>query len=406
MAGRKPRQRKVVTEEIVDVEPEVMPQAEFSPDDDLLGTIQEMFGESSDVKLKLSRTSPNGEPVYLQTYPNAEATVLQASEESFIQRRWRGGRYDLRYYRGPHLAYSRSVNIADIDELEPTRNGHHNGQTDVVSILQQQLAMMNQQIIALQSRPVSNSPIGEMVAGAKEIASLAKPAESSNIEKLFDIFMKGMEMGQKSGGDGEFNWKKELMDFAKPAIPAVMGFLQSRNSQAGAPVTVNPGGRGAGLETDVPQPALPGLPPELAAMLTQGFDYLKRKAKAGKNPNVYVDMVLENRDEEIYGTLIDVVCNLEFSQITALDPEIAREPYQSFFRSIYDGIRAEIAAEIEANKQEENLESEPETVLDLGANGDDAASTTEPAKPDSGRPRRNARNAACDGGSSAGRRKG
>lgn len=80
--------------------------------------------------------------------------------------------------------------------------------------------------------------------------------------------------------------------------------------------------------------------PDENAMLKQGLNYMKRKALAGSDPGLYIDIVIDNRDEPLYGQLIRRILESDFSAFAAIDPDIARPEYEPFFRAIYDGVRS------------------------------------------------------------------
>jgi hypothetical protein len=79
--------------------------------------------------------------------------------------------------------------------------------------------------------------------------------------------------------------------------------------------------------------------------LKQAFAFLKRKCLAGSDPGLYIDIIVDNRDEPTYQKLIHAVLTREFSEFAALDPEIERPPFNEFFRFIYDGLRSVIKGE-------------------------------------------------------------
>lgn len=393
MAAKKPRTRKIVTEETVEVEPETaIPEYAPTEDEELLGSVLSQFGGSSEVRLKLSRIEASG-AVYVHTYPDAGTSVKEA-DEAFIQRVHGGGQYDLRFYVGDQLARTLKLNIA-----EPPAGTKVNasGSDPVIALLMQQNNYLQQQLAA--NRAPQQTPVGELASAVQAVMGLRAPVEQTPSEKMFEAFMRGIEFMKEAGpGSSGFDWKQELMSAGKQILPGIMQMLNNR-PQAGSGVAVNP----------QQQPNV--LPPQTQQMLQAGFDYLKKKAKAGKDAEIFVDLVMDNRDEELYAELVAMVCQLEFEQIASFDPEIGQAPYRAFFLTLYNGIRQAVAEEQQGGPvgQEEDAggiqEGLPAPPLDLGVKPNGLQHESGPLDVDTARSSGNARNLAGDGGARPRRRK-
>jgi len=74
--------------------------------------------------------------------------------------------------------------------------------------------------------------------------------------------------------------------------------------------------------------------------LKGAMDWLKKKALSGSHPGLYVEMIIDNQEDELYGRLIHKITNEDFSSFASIDPEIEKPQYSRFFRAIYDGIRS------------------------------------------------------------------
>lgn len=339
---KKPRTKKVITEEMIPVEEQEQVESEFvDPDDVLLQSKIAEFGGGTGVKLKLSRVMPSGQSEYLQTYPNALAQVSQVDEE-FIQRTFGGGSYTLRFFRDGQLVHVYTFTVA----ADPAASALNitNGRPAVDPVTQMLLEDRKIMMQALFDRKSESTPVGELAQAASILTQ--NKQEPVPWEKLFDVFMKGIEMGRSGDAPSEGGWLGFAKDTLKQVAPAVLPHIAGMLGSGGSAVPAQN----------------PGVPPEAVKMLQMGINYLKKKALAGKDPGFYVDFVLENRDEEIYANLIGLVCSSEFAQIAALDPQIGQEPYHAFFVGLYNGIRTAIAEE--QQQQQENFEDGPPPIYD------------------------------------------
>lgn len=80
----------------------------------------------------------------------------------------------------------------------------------------------------------------------------------------------------------------------------------------------------------------PELPPD--AIIKVGIQYLKKKAIAGVDPELIIEWVANNAEE--YEALLRVVLNSEFADFVKFDPEIGTEPFVSWFKPLFDGLRS------------------------------------------------------------------
>jgi len=316
MAGKK---KKVVTTEIVD-EPETptLPgdglETELPPEDveesEALRSIIEQFGNGT-VKIKVLKDSPKG-PLYCFT--STDATL----DEDFIQTHYGGGTYSLRVFINEQLRKTIKLNIADrlmpigsAPSPEPQRNSGGDSE------------FLKEMILALlQNR--QQTPVGELAQAMRDLGVAGNQNQGSS-EKMVEMLIKGMEIGRESGGGGGSDWKSVLADVLKPAVPGLMAHF------AGAPQP------GQNPPQDQKALAMQSQENDRTAIIS-GIQYLKKKAISGINPDLVVEWIVSNAEE--YQPLIRVVLNTEFATIASFDPEIGTEPFFSWFKPLYDGLRS------------------------------------------------------------------
>lgn len=74
-------------------------------------------------------------------------------------------------------------------------------------------------------------------------------------------------------------------------------------------------------------------------MLVSAIQWLKKKALAGKDPELQVDFIIDNFDDPTSRALAATMLNQPFDEIGKLDPEIMQEPLRSWFQRVYDLLR-------------------------------------------------------------------
>ncbi len=272
------------------------------------------------VTVKIYRDNAEGVGAFL-----GEGSTDQV-DEIFLQKQYGGGKFRLRPVGdNGHIYGSRSVLIEGQPKPDPaTQNGDNNkggGNADIYKLVilmmgqqQQATQQMNTALIgALGGRsdapaPAPGPTIGELVEAVTGIKSLIEPAPAdTNFDRMISILEKGVEMGQSGG---EASWKeiiKEVAPLAKDAIAAAAG---------------------GGVEL----PA--GTSEEL---LKRGIDKLKAYARKGSPPGFFADEILLKLDEAQYRVFLPYA-QQPFANFVALDPELAKEPYNGWFLELHTGV--------------------------------------------------------------------
>jgi hypothetical protein len=72
-----------------------------------------------------------------------------------------------------------------------------------------------------------------------------------------------------------------------------------------------------------------------------GLTYLKSKAQMGKDPLIYVDLIMDNQEEPQWQALLYVLNQgASFENLLTFDPEIAENPaLAAWFKVVYDGLK-------------------------------------------------------------------
>jgi hypothetical protein len=199
----------------------------------------------------------------------------------------------------------------------PEASRNDSAMTEMFRMLQAQNERLEKQL-ASQNR----EPIGSLADALLKIDQLRG---GSKAEVPVDTLLKAIQLGKEMGGGGETDWTMKLLDVLKDSMPALQGIVGSLAKRI-APTDNNGGGDVPVVNDDL--------------MLKQGLIYLKKKALAGSDPGLYVDIIVDNREEQLYEKLIRRILETDFSAFAAIDADISRPEYESFFRAIYNGVRS------------------------------------------------------------------
>jgi len=159
--------------------------------------------------------------------------------------------------------------------------------------------------------------VTELIAGIAQLDTLRGKQESA-----MDLFQKGIEFAQSASGQAD--WKSDALRTVRDIAPQVLGAING--------IRGNGNGNGVMPNTE----PVGELPPD--AIIKSGIAYLKKKAIAGVDPELIIEWIANNAEE--YEPLLRVVLNSEFSTFVEFDPEIGREPFVSWFKPLFDGLRS------------------------------------------------------------------
>lgn len=191
-------------------------------------------------------------------------------------------------------------------------------------VMERMFQMLQQQNERLERQLTTQNrePIGQLADAMVKIDQLRGAGKS---ELPIDALMRAIELGKSMSGSDSDSWMsliKEVAPMVAPALTQIAGSLMHRNGNAGA----LPAGSEPVMNDD--------------DILKMGIDYLKKKALGGKDPGLYIDLVISDADDALYAKLIHRILNNDFPAFAAIDPEISQPQYEPFFRALYDGLRS------------------------------------------------------------------
>lgn len=321
--ARKPRVRKVVTVHESDEEEEqYTPPLVIDPAEESYAAFVGKFSQE-DVIVKVQRETPTGREYCFRGTPSEiddETIRLYHAKQPYAHE---VGKYSLQVFVHGEPRNAFPVHIAPQIATPGTEkeSGGFTQRDFMLDFFQKQNERLERQLERLQERPQNQEPIGALADAMLKLRTLQGEQGPS---VSLDTIMKAVELGRTLNPNGETDWKPLLLEVVKDAMPTLQGLL-------GALATRNGGGGN-------PEQIAGGDVNEEAA-LRGVFQFLKKKCLAGSDPGLYIDVVVDNRDDPTYQKLIAAVRSRDFSAFTAIDAEVGKEPFLSFFRFIYDGLR-------------------------------------------------------------------
>lgn len=169
--------------------------------------------------------------------------------------------------------------------------------------------------------PAQQSSVTELVAALGTLKKLEPPAAATPADTLVKMMELGMKMGKRgteAGGETEattwLDLAREVLNEAKPIIKQAIASAQ------GAPAL------SAGDDD--------------AAQLAEAIVFLKEKCDDGNTPSLWVAVAMENMDHDV---LKQIVAQ-PFDAFIAVDAELAREPYRTWFTKFQKGVNAALSA--------------------------------------------------------------
>ncbi len=225
------------------------------------------------------------------------------------------------------LEYNSLNNLLNTNHFEiepkPSTALATNGDGDIrTRMLLDELAFtrnMMLQLIQGISNNKSATPLGEIASVMQTIHQMT-PANNPT-----DLVLKGMELGMKANG-GSPDWKTQLVETAKEVLPPIMQtFSAARQTQQVQPTMIQQA------------PA--------AAMMKQGIDWLKPKIIGGMNTDLAASWVIQNANDPLCQQLLSHAIRGDITTFIEIDPEIANEPYRSWFFNAIQQLKEWYAAQ-------------------------------------------------------------
>lgn len=280
-------------------------------DIEVLRGVLDQYGQTGAV-FKIYRVTAQGPEFCYQT---------DDLDEEFLQRNCGGGEFQVRIFINGVKRHMFKMRTAP-PLKNPDTNGNGNGHNG-----DRHTEFLEKMLLAYIQREGSSGSGPSVMELTQALANLDGLRGKS--ENTMDNFLKGVEfakgiLGDRSTGD----WKSDLVSAAKDALPVVGAMLGSRGGRPPVPVTAeNPG----------------EIPPVVSnedqnrAVIQQGLNFLKKKCLAGMDTDLIIDWVVNNAED--YQPLIHIVLNVPFDEFIKIDAEIGREPFTSWFKELFNGLR-------------------------------------------------------------------
>lgn len=347
--------RKKITEEY---EKEIE-EVKADPDEETIASIVESLGVEN-LRCRVYRQDTYGRPRFVTSLP---ATYIS---EEFLQEKFGGGAYVVHFLNEKgQYAKSKTLRIenpVDSPAVEPASEKWMPqppenappaepgfGQMEMIREEMRSQKELMLELIRQIGNNNRNSTLNEL---AQAIAMLrettAPPAGGASVvSEMIGILKQGIEIGA-SGGVPEKSWK----DIAYDALKVAPAFLsQLRGAPEGGGTHPN-GGEDPMIQN-------------LRAMIA----YLKPKAMAHKDVGLWVDVVMDNREDPQWQPLLAYI-NVPYEVLAQkVDPELLDPRYRPWFEGLFMGIKnALTASQIPGDVDSDGS----------GGDGDDASVDEEP----------------------------
>ena len=185
------------------------------------------------------------------------------------------------------------------------------------------------------------TPVGELTEAMKNLQGMGG---TNGAREYTEGFKAGVEMARNIAGGGGVegeDWKSTLFRTVKEiALPVANAISSARGTTLPAqPATES---------TQVPIPTNEN---ELNKMIFDGIQKLKKQCMKGIPVDLVVDWIVTNADD--YQEFVRVAFTTDFSTFCKIDPEIANEPYVTWFKLLYDGLRTRFRENYDTNDDSE-----------------------------------------------------
>lgn len=277
------------------------------PDEETIASIVDQFGPG-DLQIKVYKIK-EGSPEYCTTL----GSPAEANEEHIRGLGYGAGKFLLKIIIDGVFKKSIPIAIA-----EKQGSGSSGGESQIMKMMMEQMNRMEQRLSAAPREPLS-----ELASAMAQLQGMMpKPQELTP-----DTILKWIEVGKEIGGgaSGGDSFTGMLKEIAPAALQAL---VRARGN----------GGMAGHIDSPPSNEAEAKMFAEMR--LKMGIAFLKKKCLAGSDPLLYLEMILDNRDEAEFQQLIHACLTSDFSAFVQIDPTINDEPFEPFFRAIYDGIRS------------------------------------------------------------------
>lgn len=249
-------------------------------------------------------------------------TDAESFSEDYLAENFGPGRYSLKLLVNRAYKGTRYLSIAP--RLKPANGAMLTPESMQISMLQQQL-QWNQTLLQqlLKAGNPQHTPMNELAEAVRTVHSLnggGNGTQPDMMERVISAFMRGLDLGKDTGGGGD--WKSDLVRVVREAVPAIAPAIAS----------------GALMNKNGQQPGATPINESEAVLLQQGIAKLKKMVLMNVDPDLVVDWIQSNAEE--YKHILSRIVRVDFAQFCSIDPEIGTEPYVTWFKQVYDGLRS------------------------------------------------------------------
>lgn len=150
---------------------------------------------------------------------------------------------------------------------------------------------------------------------------------------LIDVFIKGLELGRKTDG-GSGDWKSMLIDAGREVLPTVAAAVAAHGKQP-----IPPGMLPNVIHTNGNPPIPVPIQPTMDVLVKAGLQYMKPRILAGMPYDLALEWITTNANDPTYQPIVNFAMAKTFDDLVLLDPEIANEPYKTWFSNVLTGIK-------------------------------------------------------------------
>jgi hypothetical protein len=270
------------------------------------------------------------------------AVAPEIVSEEYIQEEYGEGRYQIRVidsggkflvHRVVEIGPPKSAQLAQAKvAVLPPAVGDPLMQARLESMIQEQATtreMMLRLIDKIGAHDGQGSTLTEFAAVITTVQGLMPKAATATdaIKEAVGIFREGMKLGA-SGGGAEKGWMETIKDVLGSLPELIAGAKTMSAMQQVQPVT----------EVSALNPSAESVENQSAEMLRQGIAYLKLKARQGKDPGLWIDVIADNLDDPQWIPLATKL-DLPFEEFARIDAQLLTPLYRPWFMRLFAGVR-------------------------------------------------------------------
>lgn len=270
------------------------------------------------------------------------AVTPEILSEEYIQEEYGEGRYQIRVIdAGGKFIVHKTVEIGPPRSAQSTQAkvavlppvvGDPLMQARLESMMQEQVTnreMMLRLIDKIGAHDGQQSTLTEFASVITTVQALMPKATTAAdaIKEAVGIFREGMKLGA-SGGGAEKGWMETIKDVLGSLPELIAGAKTMSAIQQPQTVAIEPGLNPPGDSPENQQ----------TEMLRQGIAYLKLKARQGKDPGLWIDVIADNLDDPQWLPLAAKL-DLPFEEIARIDAELLTPLYRPWFVKLFAGVR-------------------------------------------------------------------